>query len=57
MKVLKESIHLLACESTWRRLGKIEAGKPYENSIEAAHRHRYIYLFVLISFDASVWCH
>ena len=54
---LRESIHVLACDSTQRRLGKIEAGKPYENSIEVANRHRNLYLFVLISFDACVWCH
>jgi len=35
----------------------MEAGKPYENSIEVANRHRYLYLFVLISFDACGWCH
>ena len=55
--ILRESIHVLAYNSTWRRLGKIEAGKPYENSSEVANSHRYIYLFVLIAFDACVWCH
>ena len=55
--ILKESIHVLACDSTWRRLGKIEAGKPYENSIEVANSHLYLYLFIFISFDACVWCH
>ena len=49
-----------SCASLRLHLAKtrdIEAGKPYENSIEVANRHRYLYIFVLISFDACVWCH
>ena len=53
---LQESIHMLACDSTQRRLGKIEVGKPYENSIEVANSHRFFYIYVLISLDACVWC-
>jgi len=52
--ILKESNHMRACDSTYRRIGNIEAGKPYENFIEVANRHRYLYLFVLIAFDACI---
>jgi hypothetical protein len=49
-----------SCASLRFHLAKtreIEAGKPHENFIEVANRHRLLYLFVLISFDACVWCH
>jgi hypothetical protein len=56
VKVLKESIHVLACDSTWQRPGKIEAGKSHENSIQVANGHCIYRYFVLYNHDAD-WGH
>ena len=47
VQILRESIPMLAYESTWRRPGSIEAGKSHENHIQVASRHVFLYFFVL----------
>lgn len=44
--ILKESIHVLACDSTRRRPRKIEAGTLHENHIQVACRRVFIYFLV-----------
>ena len=44
---LRESIHVLAFDSTRRRPRKIEAGTSHENHIQVAYRRVSIYFFVL----------
>ena len=45
--ILRESIHVLACDSTRRRPRKIEAGTSHENHIQVACRRVSLYFFVL----------
>ena len=45
--ILRESIHVLACDSTRRRPRKIEAGTSHENHIQVACRRVFLYFFVL----------
>jgi len=43
---------MLACDSTWRRPGKIEAGKSHENFIQVANGHLVNYSYFLRTDDA-----
>ena len=45
--ILRESIHVLACDSTRRRPRKIEAGTSHEHHIQVACRRVFLYFFVL----------
>ena len=44
--ILRESNHVVACDSTRRRPRKIEAGKSNENHTNVADSHFSIYFFV-----------
>ena len=57
VNILRESIHVLACDSTRQRPRKIEAGTSHENLIQVAHGHVNTRFFVLYFDDASLWHH